>query len=98
MKNSKNRSFKNMSYSMADRLRKQVSAKNFTAMLLFGAIILVFVFFGFSGRLGGGGLGAAAQVNDALISVANMQAAENNLRQIYGDVFGNDAFRLRAEA
>jgi peptidyl-prolyl cis-trans isomerase D len=87
-----------MSYSMADRLKKQVSAKNFTAMLLFGAIILVFVFFGVSGRLGGGGLGAAAQVNDTLISVANMQAAENNLRQIYGEVFGNDAFRLRSEA
>ncbi|HEY8269423.1 MAG TPA: SurA N-terminal domain-containing protein [Pseudobdellovibrionaceae bacterium] len=87
-----------MSHSMADRLRKQVSAKNFTAILLFGAIILVFVFFGVSGRLGGGGLGAAAQVNDALISVANLQAAENNLRQIYGEVFGNDAFRLRAEA
>ncbi len=87
-----------MSQSMADRLRKQVSAKNFTAMLLFGAIILVFVFFGFSGRLGGSSLGAAAQVNDALISIGNMQAAENNLKQIYGEMFGNDAFRLRTEA
>ncbi len=87
-----------MSQSMADRLRKQVSTKNLTAMIVFGAIILVFVFFGFSGRLGGGGLGAAAQVNDALISVANLQSAENNLRQIYGEVFGNDAFRLRTEA
>ncbi|MBS1969686.1 MAG: SurA N-terminal domain-containing protein [Bdellovibrionales bacterium] len=87
-----------MSQSMADRLRKQVSAKNFTAMLLFGAIILVFVFFGVSGRLGGGGIGAAAQVNDTLISIGNMQAAENNLKQIYGEMFGNDAFRLRAEA
>lgn len=87
-----------MSTSMADRLKKQVSAKNFTAMVLFGAIILVFVFFGFSGRLGGGGIGAAAQVNDTLISIGNMQAAENNLRQIYGEMFGNDAFKLRAEA
>jgi len=87
-----------MSYSMAERLRRQVSAKSFTAMMLFGAIILVFVFFGFSGRLGGGGIGAAAQVNDTLISVASMQSAENNLRQIYGEVFGNDAFRLRTEA
>lgn len=67
-------------------------------MLLFGAIILVFVFFGVSGRLGGGGIGAAAQVNDTLISIGNMQAAENNLKQIYGEMFGNDAFRLRAEA
>lgn len=87
-----------MSQSMADRLRKQVSAKNFTAMIVFGAIILVFVFFGFSGRLGGGGIGAAAQVNDTLISIGNMQAAENNLRQIYGEMFGNDAYRLRVEA
>lgn len=87
-----------MSQSMAERLRKQVSAKNFTAMILFGAIILVFVFFGISGQLGGGGVGAAAQVNDTLISVSNMTAAENNLRQIYGEMFGNDAFRLRTEA
>lgn len=67
-------------------------------MILFGAIILVFVFFGVSGRLGGGGIGAAAQVNDTLISIGNMQAAENNLKQIYGEMFGNDAFKLRAEA
>ena len=87
-----------MSQSMAERLRKQVSAKNFTAMILFGAIILVFVFFGLSGRLGGGGLGAAAQVNDTLISIGNMQVAEENLRRIYGEMFGNDAFKLRAEA
>jgi parvulin-like peptidyl-prolyl isomerase len=88
-----------MSQSMAQRLRKQVSAKNLTAMILFGAIILVFVLFGVADRLkGGGGLGAAAQVNDALISIANMQSAENNLKQIYGEVFGNDAFRLRTEA
>lgn len=83
---------------MAERLKKQISAKNLTALVLFGAIILVFVLFGFSGRLDGGGLGAAAQVNDALISVANMTTAENNLRQIYGEVFGNDAARLRQEA
>ncbi|WP_413290906.1 SurA N-terminal domain-containing protein [Bdellovibrio sp. HCB337] len=87
-----------MSQSMAERFRKQISAKNFTAMILFGAIILVFVFFGVADRLGGGGIGAAAQVNDTLISIANMQSAENNLRQIYGDVFGNDAFKLRSEA
>lgn len=87
-----------MSQSMAERFRRQLSAKNFTAMILFGAIILVFVFFGVSDRLGGGGLGAAAQVNNTLISMANMQSAENNLRQIYGEVFGNDAFRLRSEA
>jgi parvulin-like peptidyl-prolyl isomerase len=87
-----------MSQSMAERLKKQVSAKNFTAMVLFGAIILVFVLFGVSGRLGSGGIGAAAQVNDTLISIANMQTAENNLRQIYGEMFGNDASRLRQEA
>lgn len=87
-----------MSQSMAQRLRIQLSAKNFVAILLFGAIILVFVLFGVSDRLGGGGIGAAAQVNDALISIANMQSAESNLRQIYGDVFGNDAYRLRSEA
>jgi parvulin-like peptidyl-prolyl isomerase len=87
-----------MSQSMAERMKKQISAKNLTAVVLFGAIILVFVLFGFSGRLGGGGIGAAAEVNSELISVANMQTAESNLRQIYGEMFGNDAARLRQEA
>ena len=87
-----------MSQTMAERLKRQLSAKNVTATILFGAIILVFVLFGFSGRLGSGGLGAAAQVNDTLISIASMQAAESNLRQIYGEMFGNDASRLRQEA
>lgn len=87
-----------MSESNQQRLKKGISTKSVTAMVVFGAIILVFVFFGFSGRLGGGGIGAAAQVNDALVSVSSLQTAESNLKQVYGEVFGNDAFRLRSEA
>lgn len=87
-----------MSQSMTERLKKKLSTKSFTAMLVFGAIILVFVFFGYSGRLGGGGVGSAAQVNDSLISVASLQTAEENMRQMYGQMLGNDAFRLRSEA
>jgi peptidyl-prolyl cis-trans isomerase D len=87
-----------MTESYQQRLKKGVSTKSITAMIVFGAIILVFVFFGFSGRLGGGGIGAAAQVNNSLISVSNLQTAEANLKQVYGEVFGNDANRLRSEA
>lgn len=87
-----------MAESNQQRLKRGLSTKSITAIILFGAIILVFVFFGVAGRLGGGGIGAAAQVNDSLISVSNLQTAESNLKQVYGEVFGNDATRLRSEA
>ena len=34
-----------MSDNMADKLKRKLSGKNITAMILFGAIIMVFVFF-----------------------------------------------------
>lgn len=84
--------------SNQQRLKKGLSSKSVVATIIFGAIILVFVFFGFAGRLGGSGIGAAAEVNDALISMAALQTAESNLKQVYGEVFGKDANRLRSEA
>lgn len=76
-----------MTDTMADKMRRQLSAKNFTAMILFGAIILVFVFFGLPGKLGGG-VGSVARVNNSLISIADFQQEENRVQQYYQNLFG----------
>lgn len=76
-----------MSETMADKLKRKLSAKNATAMILFGAIILVFVFFGLPGKLGGG-VGSVARVNNALIAVADFQQEENRMLQYYQKLMG----------
>lgn len=73
--------------SMAEKLSKQASAKKVTAILVFGAIALVFVFFGLPGKLGIG-IGSAARVNDAFISVADFQTEEQWISQYYAKLFG----------
>lgn len=77
-----------MSDSMAEKMKRKLSAKSFTAIILFGAIILVFVFFGLPGRLGAG-VGSVARVNNALISVADFQQEENRIQQYYQNLFGS---------
>lgn len=77
-----------MSESMADMMKRKLSAKNVTAIILFGAIILVFVFFGLPGRLGPG-VGSVARVNDSLISFADFQNEEKRIEQYYQNLFGN---------
>lgn len=77
-----------MSDSMADKMRRRLSAKNTTAIILFGAIILVFVFFGLPGKLGAG-VGSVARVNNNLISIADFQQEENRVQQYYQSLFGN---------
>ncbi len=77
-----------MSDSMSDRLKKKLSAKSVTAIILFGAIILVFVFFGLPGPMGAA-IGSVARVNDTLISVADFQQEENRVQQYYQNLFGN---------
>lgn len=76
-----------MSTNMADKLKRQISAKNFTAMILFGAICLVFVFFGLPGRLGAG-VGSVGRVNNTLISLADFQQEEQRVQQYYSSLFG----------
>ncbi|XGC79682.1 SurA N-terminal domain-containing protein [Bdellovibrio bacteriovorus] len=77
-----------MSDSMADKMKRKLSAKSVTAIVLFGAIILVFVFFGLPGRMGAG-VGSVARVNNTLISVADFQQEENRIQEYYQNLFGN---------
>lgn len=77
-----------MSENMADKMKRKLSAKSVTAIVLFGAIILVFVFFGLPGPMGAG-VGSVARVNDSLISLADFQQEENRIQQYYQNLFGS---------
>ncbi len=81
--------------SMAEQLKKNLSRRNLsfksiTAIVLFGLIIVVFVLFGYSSRMGGGGIGAAAQVNNAYISMADVQQKSQELERMYAGMFGGN--------
>lgn len=81
-----------MSQSMASKMRAKLSAKNVTAIILFGAIIMVFVFFGIGSHEMG--VGSVAQVNDSLISIADFQNEEQRIQRIqeyYAQMFGQPA-------
>lgn len=81
-----------MSQSWAEKMRHQLSAKKITGLLVFGAIVLVFVFFGFSGKMEGGA-GSVARVNHALISIAEFQNEEQRIQRIqeyYAQMFGQN--------
>lgn len=77
-----------MSENMADKLKRKLSAKSITAIILFGAIILVFVFFGLPGRMGAA-VGSVARVNNTLISVSDFQQEEQRIQQYYQNLFGS---------
>lgn len=78
-----------VSQNMATQLKRKLTAKNVTAMVLFGAIILVFVFFGFPNRLGNSSdIGAAAVVNSQLISVADFSQETDRISQYYSNMLG----------
>lgn len=76
-----------MSENMADKMKRQLSAKSITAVVVFGAIILVFVFSGLTSHLGGGA-GSAAVVNSALISLADFSESERRLQSFYESQYG----------
>ncbi|MGZ5280161.1 MAG: peptidylprolyl isomerase [Pseudobdellovibrionaceae bacterium] len=70
---------------------KRWSAKSITAMILFGAIILVFVLFGFpNNEMGAGGaaMGSAARVNNTLIPLADLRSESSRIEQMYPPLFG----------
>jgi peptidyl-prolyl cis-trans isomerase D len=80
---------------MIDKLKKQMvgegySFKSLTSILIFGAICLVFVFFGLPSRNRSTGAGAAARVNDSLISVADVRGETQRLEQMYAPMFGGN--------
>lgn len=78
-----------MSDNMATKLKRKLSAKNITAIILFGAIIIVFVFFGLPNQLTGSGqLGSAARVNNVFISVADFYQEQERISQYYAQILG----------
>ncbi|WP_413557589.1 SurA N-terminal domain-containing protein [Bdellovibrio sp. HCB209] len=77
-----------MSENLADKMKRKLNAKSVTAIILFGAIILTFVLTGAPGRMGMG-VGSAAQVNNALISIADFQSEENRVAEYYKNIFGS---------
>lgn len=66
----------------------RLSVKSITAMVLFGAIILVFVFMGLPGA-SGPAVGSVARVNDSIISFADFQQEQNRVQQYYRSIFGD---------
>lgn len=79
------------------------TVKSVTAMVLFGAIILVFVFFGMPTRNSGqGGIAWAGQVNNKIITLNDFRRELARVEQMYsmfGGLLGDDAKQqIRAEA
>lgn len=70
--------------------RTEWSFKSITAMVIFGAIVLVFVFFGLPSKNSGQGVGSAAVVNASLISVADLRNETQRLEQFYASFMGNN--------
>jgi parvulin-like peptidyl-prolyl isomerase len=70
-------------------VRHNYSAKSIIALILFGAIIMVFVLFDFPSRkLGSAHGGVAAQVNRTLISLSDLKNETSRLEQMYAQMFG----------
>lgn len=91
-----------MKRSLFDRLKKNMqdegwSPRHVVASVVFGAIVIVFIFFGMSGKHNalGGGSGAAAQVNASLISAAELSQETQRLEQMYAPMFGG---QIQSEA
>jgi peptidyl-prolyl cis-trans isomerase D len=82
-----------MSQNIADDMKramgkKQFSMKKVTAVLLFSAIALVFVFSGVSRRTNDLGAGTVAQINDSLISAVELGREQQRIEQYYAQMFG----------
>ncbi|PWU22310.1 MAG: hypothetical protein C5B49_00955 [Bdellovibrio sp.] len=80
--------------SMADALKKNLNRrdwnfKSVTALVLFAAIILVFVLFnGYGGRFAAVGMGAAARVNSTYISMYDVGRETERLERFYAGMLG----------
>lgn len=94
---------------MIEQLKKQISREGFsvksvTSILVFGAICLVFVFFGLAPKGQTAAAGGMVRVNNALISMADVRNESQRLEQMYapmfGGQFGGDAQRqfIRSQA
>lgn len=72
---------------MLESLKKNMTRKNILAYLIFGAIILVFVFFGYQAS-GPQMIGYAARVNDKTISITEFQSSLTQMMQFYSGLMG----------
>ncbi|UYL07636.1 SurA N-terminal domain-containing protein [Bdellovibrio sp. SKB1291214] len=77
-----------MSENMADKMKRKLNAKSVTAIILFGAIILTFVFMDVGAKMGMS-VGSVARVNNALISVGDFQREETRVSEYYKSIFGS---------
>lgn len=78
--------------SFGENMKRQLAKRNLSfkaivAMLIFGVIILVFVFTG-TGAQQLGGVGFAAQVNDKYISLKDLDAETARVERSFGQMFG----------
>jgi parvulin-like peptidyl-prolyl isomerase len=78
---------------MFDKLKRQMTSDSLTprralSILIFGSIILVFVFFGLPSSNDQQGTGSVARVNNTLISVADLRNEAQRLEQMYAPLFG----------
>ncbi len=90
---------------MIEALNTRSRMKRIVAMVLFSAIIIVFVFWGLSSKTNGQmGVGSAAIVNRSIISVADLQEEVQRMEQMYAQFLGQNGDlgpmrqRLRMEA
>jgi peptidyl-prolyl cis-trans isomerase D len=77
--------------NMLDSLKKNLTKRNIVAYFIFGAIILVFVLFGYQSRTPGGGgsaMGYAARVNEKTISLPEFQNSLQQMMQFYSGLMG----------
>ena len=77
-----------------------INRRSIVAFLIFGIIILVFVLSDLSARKSGVGstIGAAAEVNDQIISIKDFQEEENRLGQYYAQLFGGQFDMTKQQA
>ncbi len=81
-----------MSQNIADEMKraigkKQFSMKKIVAVILFSLIALVFVFSGVENR-DSLSMGSVAQVNNTLISMADLDREKQRVEQFYAQMFG----------
>lgn len=76
-----------MATNMLESLKKNLTRRNILAYMIFGAIILVFVLFGYQAS-GPQMIGYAARVNDKVISVSEFQTSLDQMMQFYSGLMG----------
>lgn len=74
--------------NMFESLKKNLTRRNILAYLIFGAIILVFVLFGYQTSNGPKMMGYAAVVNDRTITIPEFQNSLNQMMQFYSGLMG----------